>query len=216
MPVGRMVILGKRGEGMQHELKAVLFDFGGVIAEEGFWEGIQTIGKVHGLDPDAFFRMIDALIYETGYLTGKADEAEFWNEVRKNTGIDCTDTEFRTEILNRFVLRTDMIASVDILRSTGLIIAMLSDQTNWLEEIDKATGLFRHFDRVFNSFRTHKSKRDASVFREVCAELGVKTEATLFIDDNIDHIKRAQGQGMKTIHFTGIDEYKQQIRNLID
>ncbi len=96
MPVGRMVVLGKRGEGMQHELKAVLFDFGGVIAEEGFWEGIQTIGKEHGLDPDAFFRMIDALIYETGYLTGKADEAEFWNEVRKNTGISCTDTELRT------------------------------------------------------------------------------------------------------------------------
>jgi putative hydrolase of the HAD superfamily len=160
--------------------------------------------------------MVDALIYETGYLIGKSDEASFWNEVRKNTGISRTDAELRTQILKRFVLRPDMIASVDLLRSTGLIIAMLSDQTNWLEEIDLDSGLFRHFDRVFNSYRTHKSKRDASVFREVCTELGVKTEETLFIDDNIDHIKRARAQGLQTIHFAGMAEYKQQIRHLID
>ena len=196
---------------MQYELKAVLFDFGGVIAEEGFLEGVRTIGKEHGLDPDVFFHMVDALIYETGYLIGKADEVTFWNEVRKNTGISCTDAELRMEILTRFVLRKDMIASVDLLRSTGLIIAMLSDQTNWLEEIDLDTGLFRHFDRVFNSYRTHKSKRDASVFGNVCTELGVKTEETLFIDDNIDHIMRAREQGLQTIQFAGIAEYKQQI-----
>jgi HAD superfamily hydrolase (TIGR01509 family) len=210
-----MLILIKRGDGMQYKLQAVLFDFGGVIAEEGFWEGLQTIGKENGLDSEAFFQIVDALIYDTGYLTGKADEAEFWNEVRKNTGINSTDAELRTEILNRFTLRSDMITSVDLLRSTGLIIAMLSDQTNWLEEIDRATGLFRHFDRVFNSFRTHKSKRDASVYREVCAELGVKTEATLFIDDNIDHINRARKQGIQTIHFTGIDEYKKLIEKFL-
>ena len=201
---------------MQYELKAVLFDFGGVIADEGFWEGIQTIGKEHGLDPDAFFQMVDALIYETGYLIGKVDEASFWNEVRSNAGISCADSELRTEILKRFVLRPEMITSVDLLRSKGLIIAMLSDQTNWLEEIDLDSGLFRHFDRVFNSYRIHKSKRDASVFTDVCTDLGVKTEETLFIDDNIEHIKRAREQGLHTIYFVGIAEYKQQIRNLID
>jgi HAD superfamily hydrolase (TIGR01509 family) len=211
-----MVILKKRGDGMQYELKAVLFDFGGVIAEEGFWEGIQTIGKEHGLDPDAFFQMVDALIYETGYLIGKADEASFWNEVRKNAGISCTDAELRTEILKRFVLRQEMITSVDLLRSKGLIIAMLSDQTNWLEEIDQDTGLFRHFDRVFNSYRTHKSKRDMSVFRNVCSELGVMTGETLFIDDNIDHIKRAREQGLQTIHFTNIEDYRMKIGPFID
>jgi len=199
---------------MQSKLKAALFDFGGVIAEEGFWEGLQAIGKEHGLDPDAFFQMVDALIYETGYLTGKADEASFWNAVRSRTGIRGTDAEFRAEILKRFVLRPDLITSVRLLRSKGLIVAMLSDQTNWLEEIDRDTGLFRHFDRVFNSYRIHKSKRDASVFTDVCRDLGVKKEETLFIDDNINHIKRAQGQGLKTIHFAGMADYEQQMEKL--
>jgi putative hydrolase of the HAD superfamily len=93
---------------------------------------------------------------------------------------------------------------------------MLSDQTDWLDIIDRQAGLFRHFDTIFNSFRLHKSKRDASVFKDVCAALGVQTGEVPFVDDNIDHIKRAQGQGLQTIHFVGIGEYKQQIRNLID
>jgi putative hydrolase of the HAD superfamily len=192
-------------------IRAVLFDFGGVIADEGFLKGLRVIGKQNGIDSDEFFRTVDALIYETGYLTGRVDEAAFWNSVREKTGIAGTDVELRDEILKRFTLRPEMVASVDKLRSEGFIVAMLSDQTNWLDEIDRETALFRHFDRVFNSFRIHKSKRDATVFRDVCSALSVKAEETLFVDDNINHIRRAQGQGLQTIHFVSSDDYDQQI-----
>jgi putative hydrolase of the HAD superfamily len=201
---------------MQNVIKAILFDFGGVIAEEGFWNGLRVIGIQNRIDPDEFFRTVDVLIYETGYLIGNTDEASFWNAVRSKTGIHGTDSELRSEILKRFVLRPNMVASVDFLRSKGLIVAMLSDQTNWLDIIDRQTDLYPHFDTIFNSFRIHKSKRDASVFEDVCSALGVQTRETLFVDDNINHIKRAQGQGLQTIHFTEIDEYKRQIRNFID
>ena len=200
---------------MQNVIRAVLFDFGGVIAEEGFLKGLHAIGKENGLDPEEFFRTVDALIYETGYLIGKADEGSFWNTVRSKTGIRGTDAELRNEILKRFVIRPEMIASVDLLRSKGLIVAMLSDQTDWLDIIDQEKGPFRHFDRVFNSYRLHKSKRDASVFKDVCTALGVKTGETLFVDDNLNHIERAQGQGLQTIHFVGTDEYNNQIRKLL-
>jgi HAD superfamily hydrolase (TIGR01509 family) len=200
---------------MQGGIKAILFDFGGVIAEEGFLEGIRAIGKDQGLDPDSFFQIVDALIYETGYLTGKADESSFWNAVRIKTGIRSADSVLRAEIMKRFILRPDMITSVDLLRSKGFIVALLSDQTNWLEEIDRSSGLFRHFDRVFNSYRIHKSKRDASVFGEACATLGISEGETLFVDDNINHIKRAAGQRLQVIHFVGIDRYKKEIRDLL-
>jgi putative hydrolase of the HAD superfamily len=196
-------------------LRAVLFDFGGVIAEEGFWEGLRAIGTENGLDPDVFFKTVDSLIYETGYLIGNADEGLFWNAVRSKAVIRGTDAELRNEILKRFVIRPDMITSVDLLRSKGLIVAMLSDQTDWLDEIDRQTALFRHFDSVFNSFHLHKSKRDASVFSDVCTVLGVKTGETLFVDDNINHIERAQGQGLQTIYFVGMDDYNKQIRKLL-
>jgi putative hydrolase of the HAD superfamily len=88
---------------------------------------------------------------------------------------------------------------------------MLSDQTDWLEEIDQRNGLYRHFDAVFNSFRMHKSKRDASVFVDVCGVIGCRPDETLFVDDNIDHIDRARSQGLQTIHFTDMRAYESQV-----
>lgn len=196
-------------------IKAVLFDFGGVIAEEGFFEGLQAIGKQNGLDPKVFFTVVDSLIYETGYLIGTAGEPEFWNAVRSRTGITGDDESLKEEILQRFVIRPDMLLAADSLRNRGVRVAMLSDQTNWLDEIDERTLLFRHFDRVFNSYHIHKSKRDASVFADVCSALDTLHEQALFIDDNINHIIRAQHQGLQTIHFTTRDDFKKQLQDYL-
>ena len=197
---------------MHGMIAAVYFDFGGVVAEEGFREGLFAIGRKNGLEPETFFGTVDDIIYESGYLLGRTDETHFWDRVRKGTGVSGRDSELRKEILVRFLLRPDMIASVDLLRSRRIIVSLLSDQTNWLEEIDRRTDLFGHFDRIFNSYRIHKSKRDASIFRDVCAVLGVKPEEALFVDDNIEHINRARGQGLQTIHFKSVDDYREQMR----
>ncbi len=197
---------------MQTKIKTVLIDFGGVIAEEGFRDGLMAIGRNNGHNPEEFFSTVDSLIYDTGYLIGTSDEASFWIAVRQRTGIGEDDASLRREILSRFVLRPDMLAHVDNLRSRGIVVAMLSDQTNWLEEIDRETKLYSHFDSIFNSYTIHKSKRDASLFAEVCATLGVTPRETLFIDDNINHIKRARIQGLQTIHFVGSDDFKRQMR----
>ena len=109
-----------------------------------------------------------------------------------------------------------MIAVVDRLKARGFLVAMLSDQTNWLDELDRETFLSRHFDKVFNSFKLHKSKRDASIFQDVCSDLGVKTCEALFIDDNINHIQRAEGAGLHTIHFTTFEDFKKQLCGLLE
>ena len=172
----------------------------------------MAIGKKNNLDPERFFAVVDRLIYETGYLIGKADEPSFWNAVRNMTGISGSDEDLREEILTRFAFRPAMLSYTDFLRATRLKVGMLSDQTNWLEEIDRKTPLFRHFDIVFNSFRLHKSKRDPSVFRDVCKILGAHPREVLFVDDNINHIGRAESEGLHTIHFTTFSEFERHIR----
>ncbi len=201
--------------GLRKSIRAVLFDFGGVVAEEGFLEGLRAIGGKNGLDPDRFFAAVESLIYETGYLVGNAPEDVFWDAVRKSTGISEDDGALRREILSRFMVRPAVLSQVDGLRSRGLIVAMLSDQTNWLDEIDRQTALFRHFDRVFNSYHIHRSKRDASVFPYVCGALGVKIQETLFIDDNLKHIERAGRMGLLTLHFVSVDDFARQLTTFV-
>jgi putative hydrolase of the HAD superfamily len=193
-------------------VKAVIFDFGGVVAEEGFREGLKAIGRKKGLDPDSFFKAANELIYKSGYVLGKAGEADYWNAVREKTGITGSDEELREEIIKRFILSREMIDYVEGLKSTGVKTAILSDQTNWLDEIDQETPFFHHFDHVFNSFRLKKGKRDPSVFRDVCSFMGLNPEEALFVDDSPENVKRATGEGLKAIHFIDMESFKGEIR----
>lgn len=193
-------------------IKIILLDFGGVLAEEGFREGLKEIARQNGLDPEGFYAAADSLIHETGYLTGQAGEADYWNAVRERTGVSGTNGQLREEILKRFVLRAEMIQCVALLKAGGFKVVMLTDQTNWLNEINGKENIFPHFDRILNSFQTHLTKRDASTFTAVCGMLGVKPEETLFVDDNNNHIQRAADRGLETIHFTSFSDFEKRIR----
>ncbi|MBA4323226.1 MAG: hypothetical protein C0408_10455, partial [Odoribacter sp.] len=196
-------------------IKAVIFDFGGVLAEEGFKEGLKAIGKEKGLNPDNFYAIASELVYQTGYVTGMSDESYFWDAVRENAGITGSDKELREEILKRFVLRPEMIKHVEKIKSSGLGTAILSDQTNWLDEVNQKTPFFHYFDYVFNSFKIRKGKRNPSVFRDVCSAMGFRPDEVLFIDDNVENIKRALGEGLKAIHFRDIASFGQEIEKFI-
>jgi putative hydrolase of the HAD superfamily len=196
-------------------IKAVIFDFGGVLAEEGFKDGLKAIGKENGLDPEDFFQTAEKLIYQTGYVTGMCREHLFWSALREKAGITGSDEELREAILQRFIVRPEMIQEVEKIKSSGLITAILSDQTNWLDEINEMSPFYTHFNFLFNSFRMKKSKRDPSIFREVCSIIGVTPAETLFVDDNGENIKRALSEGLKAIHFKDTAEFKKTIENLI-
>lgn len=93
-------------------IKAIIFDFGGVLAEEGFKEGLMTIGKEKGFDPDHFFKILSELVYQTGYVTGSADEHAYWKAVREKTGVTGEDKKLREEVLRRLKLRPEMMEVV--------------------------------------------------------------------------------------------------------
>ena len=192
-------------------IKAVLFDFGGVLAEEGFREGLMAIARKKNLDEQSFFKTAEEIIYKTGYVTGKAKEKIFWEALSKETGVKDDYRRLRLEILRRFVLRPGMLSIAGKIRDAGMVVAILSDQTNWLDEINSKKPFYNRFDYVFNSYVLGKSKKDSSVFRDVAKIIGIKPHLILFVDDNSHHIKRASEAGMRTIHFTSIESFKSQL-----
>jgi putative hydrolase of the HAD superfamily len=197
-------------------IKTVIFDFGGVLAEEGFKQGLKAIAKEKGFDPDDFYEMAGELVYQMGYVMGSSDEHSYWDAVREKTGVRGDDKEFREEVLKRFKLRRELIEVVKKIRSSGLIVAILSDQTNWLDELDRRTPFHHHFDYVFNSFHLKKTKRDSSIFRDICAVLGIQPEEGLFVDDNLENIERAASQGLKTIHFKDVSRFQEEIKRFVE
>jgi putative hydrolase of the HAD superfamily len=196
---------------MAQRTELVLFDFGGVVADEGFRDGLRAIAHGQGLDPEGFYRSVCDIIRESGYLTGRSSEAAFWETVRRQTGMRGDDGDAREAILQRFVLRPWMLAHVQALRTGAVRVALLSDQTDWLDELDRRHGFFHCFESVFNSYHLHQSKHDPAIFDRVTGLCGVDPAATLFVDDTPGHIERARTRGLQTIWYTGREAFEREL-----
>jgi putative hydrolase of the HAD superfamily len=184
------------------KITVVLFDYGGVLAEEGFREGLKEIARAEGLDPESFFHKGADIVYSSGYVTGTADEHAYWNALRENTGIRKSDAALRGHILKRFVLRPWIFDIVKFLRKNNFRVGILSDQTQWLDELNARDGnFFREFEFVFNSFHMGLGKKDRQVFAHVAKTMGAEPSEILFIDDNPENIERARESGFFAILF---------------
>ncbi|MGB3648872.1 MAG: HAD family phosphatase [Desulfobulbales bacterium] len=196
------------------KIHAVLLDFGGVLAEEGFQQGLYAIAEKFGLDRKRFFQLANEAVYNTGYVTGAASENDYWNAVRKHSNIKASDEELRQEILSRFIPRDWMLETVRALRKQGLLTAILSDQSDWLDQLDSQYHFFQNFDAVFNSFHLGKTKRDPTIFADTLQALKVNAGEALFVDDNFGHVDRAAAAGLQTHHFAGREDFIKRLQKL--
>ncbi|MBU0482666.1 MAG: HAD family phosphatase [Proteobacteria bacterium] len=185
----------------------VLFDYGGVLAEEGFMAGLKAIAAGNGLEPDDFFRNATEIIYECGYVIGRATAAAFWNGIRERYRITGDDEALTREIHTRFILRPGMMAKVRALQKNGVRTAILSDQTDWLEMLDQRDHFLAEFSPVLNSFHLGITKRDPEVFAIAEKKIKVPAERILFVDDNPGHIGRAREMGFAAHLFTAEEDF---------
>lgn len=188
-------------------IDTVLFDFGGVLAEEGFANGLRAIARRHGTDENEFFELARELVYRTGYVTGRSHESGYWQAIRDRTGIADSNEDLRNEILSRFVLRPFMFNIVRKLKESGIRVAILSDQTNWLDELDARLDFFKLFDAVYNSYHLGKSKADGSHFSEITSRMKNTPERVLFVDDDEAHCQRARNTGLNAIRYAGREPF---------
>jgi putative hydrolase of the HAD superfamily len=184
---------------MECEVRTIVMDFGGVLAEEGFREGLTAIARAAGRDPGQVVPAAYEMAWSTGFVVGGCDEAGFWRAFRAATGIGGDDAAFTEMVLSRFVPRPRLFAAMDRARALGLQTAILSDQTEWLARLDARHDVFSHFDAVFNSYDHGLTKRDPAFFQLALSTLAARPETTLFVDDAPRNVALAASLGLRTI-----------------
>lgn len=179
-------------------VKAVLFDFGGVFAEEGFRKGLRLIAESSNVDSDLVEDAGFKLMYSTGYVLGKGVENDFWQAIKKQTGITGDNLELRNLILKNFVIRPWFLETVKQLKGAGTGLYILSDQTDWLDKLNDRDDFYQYFDHIFNSYYMGISKSEAELFDIISEKLELPPDEILFVDDYAGHIERAEKKGFHT------------------
>ena len=192
----------------------VLFDFGGVIAEEGFKAAITTLAEENGRNVAETKKIAFDLVYETGLVTGRATDREFWPKFREATGISGSDDALAECVLSRFVVRPEMVQLARNLKASGFRTAILSDQTHWLNELERRNGFSSAFEAVFNSWDLGITKKDPAIFRQVLETLGADPSDAVFIDDHAPHLARAREMGLFAIRYEHRDQFASDFTSL--
>ncbi|MDH5218336.1 MAG: HAD-IA family hydrolase [Gammaproteobacteria bacterium] len=155
-------------------------------------------------------------VYDSGFVLGKGTAADFWALMRERTGLAGDDDILTEKTMSGFVVRSWMMAVVKQLHDKGYVVGILSDQTDWLDILDKKYDFYSAFDHVYNSFYMGKGKQDISLFSDVAEDLGVDPSAILFVDDDAGNIERAEKMRFNTIHYKDKYSFLTSIKKLLE
>lgn len=198
---------------IKRSVDVVLFDFGGVIAEEGFVNGLAAIAEMNDRDPESIIKAGFDVVHNTGYVLGQSDEKTFWQTLRDQTGIMGSDEDLRHQIFSRFTLRTWMFEVIKNLRLSGVRVGILSDQCDWLDKLDAQFDFFKRFDYVFSSYHMGKSKRDETLFEDIIRRVNAEADRILFVDDFSGNCERARSKGINTILYTDGERFLNELEH---
>ncbi len=194
-------------------IKAVLWDFGGVILSSPF-ETFNRYEEANGLPKD-FLRTVNA--------TNPHDNA--WARLERS---DISPAEFdaefasESEALGHRVpgsdvlallagdVRDEMVSLLDDLKARGYLLACLTNNVGGQhassERSDTIAAIMARFDVVVESSKVGVRKPETTFYEMACKLLGVDPKECVFLDDLGVNLKPAAAMGMRTIKVISADQ----------
>jgi len=184
-------------------IKAIIFDFGGVILRTHEWHGRRKWEQKFGLAENE----VEAIVFTSDMgrqaQLGKVSYAEHWDWLGQHFNLSTAElNEFEADFWAGDVLDVGLITLIRQLKTnykTGLISNAFDDLRDTLANhfhIDDA------FDVIVISGEEGIMKPDARLYQIALDRLGVAPHESIFIDDFRHNIEGARVVGMAGIHFT--------------
>ena len=191
---------------MNNEIRAVIFDVGGVLVRTIDHSGRRVWEERLGLSPGEAEAMV--LNGEMGHRAqrGEITTAELWGWAGQRLGLTETELEtFRADFWGGDGVDPALHDLIRRLHRTYQT-AIISNATDALMESLAAYGLLGDFDLVVCSAHEGITKPAAAIYEIALARLGRAPGETVFIDDAPANITAAEALGIHAIRFSpGLD-----------
>jgi putative hydrolase of the HAD superfamily len=200
------------------DFDAVLFDFGGVIAD-GPFEAFTRYEADNGL-PIGFVRTLNATDHDTNAWArlerGEVNLDEFCDLFEREARLAGGTLDARVVLASLAgELRPDMVEAVRRCKEhfrTGL----LTNNFVPVERDGRFSAVVDLFDTVVESAVEGVRKPDPRFYLLACERLGVEPSRSVFLDDLGVNLKQARALGMATIKVTAPREALAELEELLD
>jgi putative hydrolase of the HAD superfamily len=199
---------------MIQKLKAIFFDFGGVVLSSPF-EAFNTYEESRGLPRD-FIRRVNSANPDSN-AWAKLERSELsptdFDEVFARESAALGHRVQGADILSLLHgdIRPEMVRAIDVVKDNGYLTACLTN--NVLSTPDdrsapdaakrkEIAAILERFDALIESSKVGVRKPEPRFYEIACETVGVEPSQCVFLDDLGINLKPAAAMGMKTIKVT--------------
>lgn len=199
-------------------IKAIFFDFGGVIQRTEYQSPRQKLAEKFHMD----YEDIDKLVFGGGANStaakasiGEIKVEDHWQSIAKKLNLSKDDiSKFEAEFFAGDVIDYEFVQFIRSLKPTykiGLISNAWSDMRIYLkkQKLDDA------FDSLTISAEIKIAKPDARIYQIALDSLQVTAQESIFVDDVPANIEACEKLGMKGILFRDVNEVMNEIKKLL-
>ena len=188
------------------EIKAVIFDFAGVIGVDGYWAWLR--------DNIADLNAEERFFHDISYQVDRAEltELQFLDRIHGKCGIPID--QIRDEIIGRLKIDQGVVGIIKNLKPAYKTALLSNFIFEWLDRILIENDLYRLFDQAVISSAHAMAKPEPEIFQKTAGLLGLKPAETVFIDDRAVNIEAAERLGMRGLLFTSAEGLRADLASL--
>lgn len=193
-------------------VRAVIFDFGGVLCFHPPEDKFGRIARVFGISVPELLHIFWAnrAEYDAGRLDGRA----YWSRVAGQAGAALDErqlpalAEYEVELWNEFDER--VLGWAAHLQAMGFGTAILSNLPRTLgQELRGTPGFLDPFDHVTFSYELGVLKPDPAIYHDAIRGLSIEPQEALFLDDKPENVEGALAVGLRAELYSTWEEFLQ-------
>lgn len=187
-------------------IKAIIFDFGGVVRSECTRQILEDISKKFNVTYNEIIPIIKELTKY--YQLGKISDEEFWDKFSKKLG-KAKPEDYKNLWVNEYAkgsLNKEVVNIIIKLKKRGYKMACLSNNIPPHAKFNRKMGNYDFFDFLILSCEIGLQKPDLKIYKLVLKKLKEKANACVYVDDKEEFLEPAERLGMKTILFKDAEQ----------
>ncbi len=186
-------------------IKAVLFDFFGVLYPDTFWGLADKFVPDRSDDKQ---QQLHDLIKQVDL--GLVDRAEFWERAAELFSIEYDELLRAKEELGG--IDKNLLKLCEELKNRGVKTAILSNMgIGFLDNAIDKNERKKHFDEVIISGETGFIKPDERMYKMACEKLNLEPKDCLFFDDINRNVEGAKNTGMNAELYQGYKKCREDV-----
>lgn len=199
------------------KIRAVIFDFGGVIARTTDFTSRDSLAERLGMTrPD-----LEKLVFlgESGFNAqqGVIKVDQHWTNLQKMLNLSAEEiVAFQKEFWGGDSIDMDLVDYIRSLKKkyrTGLLSNAFSDLRKRLVESWKIADAF---DEILISSEIGVTKPDPRIYHIALERFGAAPDEAVFVDDFLHNVEGARSVGMHAIQFRNPDQIRAELEQLLE